>query len=267
MDNATFTILLDYFSFSWSGYQKVRKGVKKRIARHMEQLRCMDMSAYIFQLERNQESRSECEKILSVPVSRFFRDQTLWNALSEKILPRFFENTHLRVWSAGCAGGEEVYSLKIIWEQLGKIRSGLPVLHITASDLNPENLKRAKKGVYHASSFKETLPDIQDRFFEKGLRRKTWAVKPYLKNGIRWDGFHLLNDRPPENAYDIIFLRNNILLYAANDLKLAGFKNVVSALAETGVLIIGRKDTLPKGISEFKPLELPYVFLKKGHNL
>jgi chemotaxis methyl-accepting protein methylase len=264
MDNATFTRLLDYFSFSWSGYQKVRKGVKKRIARHMEQLGCIDMHAYILQLERNPKSRSECERILSVPISRFFRDQALWNALSEKILPRFFENTHLRAWSAGCAGGEEVYSLKIIWEQLVKIHSCLPVLHITASDLNPENLKRAQKGVYHASSFKETPRDIRDRFFEKGLRRNTWAIKPYLKNGIKWDGFHLINDLPPENTYDIIFLRNNILLYAANDLKMAGFKNVVSALKDAGILIIGGKDTLPKGGSGFEQLERPYVFLKKG---
>ncbi len=267
MDNESFTMLLDYFSFSWSGYQKVRKGVKKRIARHMEQLRCMDMSAYIIELERKQESRSECERILSVPISRLFRDQALWNALSEKILPRFFENTNLRVWSAGCAGGEEVYSLKVIWDQLGKIHPGLPLLHITASDLNPENLKRAQKGVYQASSFKETPPDIRNRFFEKGLRRKTWAVKPYLKRGIKWEDFHLINDRPPENAYDIIFLRNNILLYAANDLKMAGFKNVVSALTDAGVLITGSKDTLPKGVSGFKQLELPYVFLKKSRNL
>jgi len=141
------------------------------------------MNAYILLLERKQELRSACERILTVPISRFFRDQALWNALSGKILPRFFEKTNLRVWSAGCAGGEEVYSLKIIWDQLGKIHPVLPLLHITASDLNPETLERAQKGVYQTSSFKETPPGIRDRFFEKGLRRKTWAIKPCLKCG------------------------------------------------------------------------------------
>jgi len=150
------------------------------------------------------------------------------------------------------------------WETIRNNYPDMPSLEITASDLNPENLKRAQKGVYEASSFKETSLDIQDRFFEKIPGRNAWAVKSYLKTGVTWNTFHLLHDQPIKDAYDIIFLRNNILLYTVNDLKLAGLKNIVSALTDTGILIIGAKDTLPEGFSGLKRSEVPYV-LKKYH--
>ena len=118
MENEQFSILLEYFSFSWAGYQKVKKGVKKRILRHMKELGCRDMSDYIRRLEADSAVKYDCERLLTVPISRFFRDYRLWEILPEKILPRFFANHTLRVWSAGCAGGEEIYSFKMIWEQL-----------------------------------------------------------------------------------------------------------------------------------------------------
>lgn len=262
MDNEQFSMLLEYFSFSWAGYQKVKKGVKKRILRHMTELGCRDMSDYIKRLAADSVVKYDCERLLTVPVSRFFRDYRLWEILPEKILPRFFADHTLRVWSAGCAGGEEIYSFKMIWEQLKDKNPDLPNLQTTASDLNPENLNRAQKGIYPASSFKEMPEDIRERFFEKGPTRKTWTIKSHLKSGIAWNTLNLLKGLPQDQVFDIIFLRNNILLYSSAELKRSGFKNVINTLTENGVLIIGTKDALPKGISGFKSVELPYVFYK-----
>ncbi len=262
MNDAQFLKLLDYFSFSWAGYRKVRKGVKKRIARHMDELGCRDMDVYIQRLEIDPQFRLYCERLLTVPISRFLRDRRLWEILPDKILPLFFDKKSLSVWSAGCSGGEEVYSLKIIWEMLRETYPDFSDLNVTACDLNLENLERAQKGIYQPSSLKTVDLALIDRFFEKGPTRKSLAVKSYLKKGITWETFNLLHDPPPSKAYDIIFLRNNILTYAAEDLKLAGFNSVISALADPGILIIGAKEHLPEGVTGFESIGLPYVFQK-----
>jgi chemotaxis methyl-accepting protein methylase len=262
MNNEQFSQLLDYFFYSWAGYQKAKKGVKKRIARHMEALGCRDVDDYIARLEADPGLRSECERRMSVPVSRFFRDREVWEILEKDILPRFFDKKAVRVWSAGCAGGEEVYSFKILWHMLGEKYPGLPELKVAASDLNPENLARAKKGLYPASSFKETAQDIRDRFFEKGPTRKLWAIQSFLKNGIEWHRLNLIHDPPPLKNCDIIFVRNNILLYASECLKQSGFEKIAAALKDDGFLVVGTKDALPKETAGFEKIKLPYLFQK-----
>ena len=117
MDDDQFRQLLDSFDFSWSGYRKVRKGVKKRVSRHMQDLKCQNMDTYLDLLNQKTELRQECERRMTVSISRFFRDRQLWHNLADDLLPHLIErekNT-LRVWSAGCARGEEVYSFKIVW--------------------------------------------------------------------------------------------------------------------------------------------------------
>ena len=228
----------------------------------MEALGCRSMDDYIARFQADPCLRSECERRMSVPVSRFFRDRELWEILEEEILPRFFDKKNVRVWSAGCAGGEEVYSFKILWHLLEQKHPDFPALQLVGSDLNHENLARAKKGVYPASSFKETRQDIRDRFFEKGPSRKSWTVKSFLKHGISWHQLNVIHDLPPEKNCDILFLRNNILLYASEGLKHSGFENAAAALNDGGFLVVGTKDSLPRGGVGFRKTLLPYLFRK-----
>ena len=186
--------------------------------------------------------------------------------LPDKILPFFWDQKNVCVWFAGCSGGEEVYSFKIIWEMLKKKHTSLPALKATACDLNPENLIRAQNGIYSPSSLKEAKPEILSRFFEKGPTRKSLAVKSFLKNNITWEKFDLLKDQIPSDAYDIVFLRNNILTYSDGDLKRKGFNHAVSALADAGILIIGAKEQKPESINNFESFELPYMFQKQGYS-
>ena len=72
----------------------------------------------------------------------------------------------LKVWSAGCACGEEVYSFKIIWELLGQQFEHLPALDLLATDRHPRYLERARSGIYNRSSLKEVAPDWRQIYFE-----------------------------------------------------------------------------------------------------
>lgn len=99
------------YGYSWEGYRKVRKGVKKRISRHMQQLRCRTIDEYFSSLDRDEEVRKHCECLMTVSVSHFFRDRFLWKIIEDQILPGIIEESreNIKTWSAGCACGEEVY--------------------------------------------------------------------------------------------------------------------------------------------------------------
>lgn len=264
MDDTQFRRLLDYFGFSWKGYRKVRKGVKKRVGRHMHVLNCRNLSEYLDLIDVNPRLREECEHAMSVSISRFFRDRELWRTLEEDILPRLDNSgiSVIRAWSAGCAGGEEVYSLKIIHDQLATSKPCRAALWILASDLNPENLDRARSGFYPAGSLKEVSHDLRDRCFDS-VRRHRYAVKPEFTSHIRWRHHHLLSD-PPDTGFHLLFLRNNVLTYYRDTLKVPAFQKIANTLFPSGFLMIGAHETLPDSEFNFvRHPRNPHIFQKQ----
>jgi chemotaxis protein methyltransferase CheR len=262
MDDRAFKELLDFFGFSWSGYKKVRKGVKKRIARHMEQLGCRHVDAYIAALKNRDTLRSECEQLMTVSISRFFRDHGLWETLLRDILSGLIDRdiTPVNIWSAGCASGEEVYSLKIVWETLSRQFDELPMMEILATEMNPVYLSRAREGIYQRSSLKELPEEFLPIFFQS--HKKHFAVKSFLKKGISWELYNLLFD-VPEKRFHVILLRNNVLTYYGAELKSRAFRNVIERLEPEGFLIIGSHEQIPISKSELIPFrECSYVFQK-----
>ncbi|MFW5636796.1 MAG: CheR family methyltransferase, partial [Thermodesulfobacteriota bacterium] len=178
-------MLLDHFERPWKGYRKVRKGVKKRISRHMQEIGTRNMAAYLDRVDEDPAVRRECLRRMTVSISRFFRERRLWNVLRESVLPDLISRgmKTLRVWSAGCAGGEEPYSFRIIWEEVTKPLDRVPALDLLSTDTNPENLDRAQKGVYTRGSLKEADPSTIAACFDEKKPGKTYRIKPELKEG------------------------------------------------------------------------------------
>jgi chemotaxis protein methyltransferase CheR len=202
---------------------------------------------------------------MTVSISRFFRDRKLWEILQEEILPQLVASHRgkIKVWSAGCACGEEVYSLKIIGEVLTASIKGMPVLEITGTDINPIYLERAKAGIYPASSLKELPKGLRSVYLCLQPAKKSYFVKPSLKKGIIWKLHHVLAD-PPGSSFELIFLRNNVLTYYQDALKRYSLRKVINCLALDGFLIIGSHEKLPFESLDLVPLiSLPYVFKKK----
>ena len=264
MDDAQFRKLLDYLGYSWAGYRRVRKGVKKRIHRHMQQLGCRDIAAYLNLLETRADCRRDCELLMSVSISRFFRDRKLWQILEDRWLPEIIANNPLRirVWSAGCACGEEVYSVKIMWQRLKDRFGPMPSLEILATDRHPQYIDRARNGIYNRSSLREVPADVRSRFFEsvKGSRR--FRIKPELKSQIDWQICELLTESPG-SIFQVIFLRNNILTYYRQEDQIRALESILNCLAPGGLFIIGCHESLPLEDSALLPLrDCPYVYQK-----
>ena len=265
MDDEQFRQLLQYHGFSWKGYRNVRKGVKKRIRKHMHQLCCKNIETYMLELDKSDKAKYECERLMTVSISRFFRDQILWQVLQKDVLPDLIEKHRgkISVWMAGCASGEEVYSLKILWNDIKTSNAHLPKLKIIATDMNPDYLERARAGIYQPSSLKEVPEHLRSLFFRAQPSKNLYAVDPSLKNNILWQIHHLLTD-PPRSLFHLIFLRNNLLTYYEDELKKVALKKIMDRLLVGGFLIIGSHENLPFERADFRPFcSLSYV-LKKG---
>jgi chemotaxis protein methyltransferase CheR len=268
MNDQQFRQLLNRYQFSWEGYRKVRKGVKKRVHRYVKSIHCHTIADFLAELERNNEVRDHCERLMTVSISRFFRDRALWKGLKEHILPEFMNigRQKVRFWSAGCACGEEVYSFKIIWDCMSNTYLPVPDLEVFATDINSVYLDRACTGIYPYSSLKEVTKEIYSKYFEQKGSQKLFEVKSSLKKGIAWQNHHLLSD-PPDLVFDIIFLRNNVLTYYEDPLRNRAFSNVLESLASNGILVIGCHETIPFKTSDLIGVEpYPYVFRKRGEN-
>jgi chemotaxis methyl-accepting protein methylase len=265
MDDRHFRQLLEYSGLSRQGYRKVRKGVKKRVGRHMQRIGCRSMREYLEQLRRSAEDRRQCELMLTVPISRYFRDPRLWQVLESQILPELVATHQERigVWSAGCACGEEVYSLKILWEHMGRSVLHLPVLDITATDLNPRYLARAEEALYPLSSLKEVPQSLKAAYFQAEPGGRRFKLEPALKEGITWLT-HDFFSGPPGFGFHLIFIRNNLLTYYPSKRTLPLLEAALKALCVGGYLILGSHEKLPFQSPNLQPCpSLPCVF-KKG---
>ncbi len=255
-----FRRLLQFVDRPWSGYRKVRKGVKKRVRRHMQALGCMTIQAYLQILQQNKNERARCEQALRVTISRFFRDRALWQVLGRRILPdviRRFE-APIRIWSAGCANGEEAYSLALIWQTL----PAPPKLKILASDTGSKVLQRAQQGIYNRSSLKEVPPDLQDKFF-KPLGKHRRIIRAQGLTPIEWRQ-HDLFDPPPRGPFQMIFLRNSLLTYHQGATLEYALGSIVATLAPGGYLVVGSHERLPAmDIYFHQDAECPWVHLRK----
>jgi len=264
MDDLQFRQLLDYFGYSWDGYRRVRKGVKKRISRHMQQLGCRSVGEYLHLLERHEEVKKHCECFMTVSVSRFFRDRRLWKIIEDNIVPEILSEKKEKVkfWGAGCACGEEVYSIKILWEILRSRFDDMPDLEIWATDIHPVYLKKAQEGIYSVSSLKEVEQNLRENYFRFQEDQKKFRIRPSLQKGIFWKTHNMLNDFDEDN-FEIIFVRNNLLTYYNDGIKQTAFKKVIKSLVKGGFLIIGSHEKLPFESINLRPFhDQPYIFRK-----
>jgi chemotaxis protein methyltransferase CheR len=264
MEDQQFRQLLDFLGLSWKGYRKVRKGVKKRIDRYMQGLGFRTIDPFLSALEKYPEQREQVEKLMTVSISRFFRDRNLWKAIERHVLPAVVsrEKKKIKVWSAGCASGEEVYSFEILGEEWGKNRDRILVLELWATDMNAELLDRARAGIYSSSSLKEVPEEWRSEYFSP-VKGNRWAISDSLKKGIHWKVHNLLVHEPPSDGFQIIFLRNNLLTYFKDEILRLGFAKVVKSLSPSGFLIIGAHEKFPSGFQELLPFpHHPNIFQK-----
>ncbi|MFZ7126966.1 MAG: CheR family methyltransferase [Desulfobacterales bacterium] len=249
MDDSAFHRIVDHLGGSRRGYRKVRKGVKRRLERHMAGLGCRTVAAYLEALERSAADMEAARRLMTVPISRFFRDRVLWAQLRDPVLPTLLDRfgVPLHVWSAGCACGEEAYSFRILWE---KMLPGVPP-RILATDLMPERIERAEAGLYPRGSMKEIPEALLPRWFEELEGGRGYRVREAVRSGIRWQCLDIeaIECRSP---FHIVFLRNSILTYDRPPKRDRVLARVRECVARGGVVIVGSHERLPDPDGRFE---------------
>ena len=261
MNDQQFLKLLDIFGYSWKGYRRVRKGVIKRLIRHMAQLDIRNADDYLKLCRTVPETRNEARRLLTVSISRFFRDRPLWDYIKHRIIRQMTAgNPDLAaVWSAGCALGQEVYSFKILWKIMEDESGSLPPLFMKATDINQEYLERAAAGEYDGQILKHVPEDLRNRFFHRDQER--YFIRKELRKNIFWRLEDLEASAPEKDFFDLIFLRNSLLTYCRKDDHEDIISRIIPALNSQGFLVIGARETLPAGIMDLFSIEdFPGVF-------
>jgi chemotaxis protein methyltransferase CheR len=209
---------------------------------------------------------------LTIGETYFFREKNSLEAFEQKIVPELIRTRRgfggqLRIWSAGCASGEEPYSLAIL---LSRMIPELTAWKITilATDLNTRALRKAAAGTYTDWSFRESPSWLKSTYF-KATADGRWAISPAIKKMVTFSYLNLVEDVYPSlltctNAMDVVFCRN-VLMYFT----LAAREKVVHrfhrSLAEQSWLIVSPTETSSTLFSEFATVSLPGVTLyRKG---
>lgn len=241
----------------WAGFRRVRRQVCKRIGRRIGDLNLPDASSYRSFLELHPEEWKFLDGLCRVQVSRFYRDRVVFEILEREVLPRLAETVAagggnaIRCWSAGCASGEEPYTLALMWECRVAPRIPRFGIGIVATDSDAESLRRAEAGIYARSSLKDLPADLRERGFDPSTG---WFVlKPEYRNRVV---FALRDVRSvmPEGPFYLILCRNIVFTYFDEDLQREILKKLWERLVPGGFLVIGRRESLPEGAKGFDGL-------------
>ena len=227
----------------WAGFRRVRGQVCKRIARRFRELGLADFAAYRDHLERTSDEWPRLDELCHVSISRFFRDREVFTRLTYLLDERIGTGQHeLRLWSAGCASGEEPYTLAIVAAfALAPKHPGL-TWHITATDADPLLLERARRGCYRPSTLREIPSEWVPLAFEgQGDER---CVRPLLRERVEFLQQDLRREMPA-GPFDAILCRNVAFTYFDEPTQRAVLERLVARLLPEGLLVIGAHEKLP----------------------
>lgn len=238
--------------YDFSDYKK--STVLRRIRRRMQVTHSESLQAYLDIVQTQDKEAQALFRELLVGVTQFFRNEESFDALKQQVIPKLFEgkteDDTLRIWVVGCSTGEEVYSLAMLLHEYASETARAPRIQIFASDLSPDALQTARKGVYPASIERDISPDRLRRFFEQ--RQQSYALKQEFRNEVIFSQHSVLRD-PPFSRIDLISCRN-VLIFLNRSAQQRVLQTFHYALEPEGYLFLGSSET-PGKQNWFQPVD------------
>lgn len=232
-------------SYKCSRYKE--RPLKRRIAVRMRTLRLPDFHQYHDYVKKNPDELKKLLDTLTINLSYFFRNPETFAYIKESIFPTLKKQRGvLRFWSAGCAQGEEPYSLAIIAAEsslLGRAK-------IYGTDIDNHTLKEAKQGIYSPAAFQYTPTRVITHYFRK--TEQGYQITEEIRKQVHFLNLDLFEASPFEPC-DLIMCRN-VLIYIDRNSQSTILKRFYAQLKSGGYLIIGKVELLI-GIPEAKLFE------------
>ncbi len=263
-------LMLRYLGIDISIYKP--QFIRRRLVIRMRALNINRVEDYIMYLRRNPHELSFLLDNMTINVSQFFRDPHVWEAVKSQVLRPIIAQKRargsriIRIWSAGCARGEEPYTISmILHELLNPILNGFTIT-ILATDIDPNAIEAAKLGEYDPKSLATVPPALIRKYFYYDNMTGKYVVKDIVKRIVKFK-VHDVTRHPPITLVDVIFCRY-LLIYIAKDVQLKVLSNFYRALSSGGYLVLGASEFLPEKIhSMFETINLRARIYRKKLNV
>lgn len=229
--------------------------LRRRLAVRMRARGVHTYAAYATVLDRTPEEYDLLLDALTINVTKFFRNPETFALLRERVVPRLWAAPGpVAVWSAGCASGEEPYSLAILFAEQARTAAGLRArLRIDATDLDPTALETLRRGEYPAAAVEDVPPALRERFLPDGPPYRVDAGLARVVHPLAHD---LTWQPAPQPPYQLVVCRN-VVIYFDRTTQERLFTTFADALEPGGLLLLGKVETLFGPARERFELEEP----------
>jgi len=255
MDNDLKSIL-NYLNekrgFDFSGYRISM--VDRRVQQRFPSVKCESYNDYLNYLHENPDELDNLLDVLTINVSRFFRDTLTFEYIADRVLPAIVyerkkaADHSMRVWSAGCAKGEEAYSIAILIHELFEKEALKTDISIFATDIDSKILKKARKAAYPFESIKSVKYRLLKKYFTS--QGETFQLIPAIRNLVSFSIYDILDKKsyaPPESvfgSFDMVLCRN-VLIYFDTEHQDQIFDRLYRSMAKNGYLVLGEAEIPP----------------------
>lgn len=243
--------LQEYTLIDFSGYKFGT--LMRRIQRRLVATNMVDIPAYLEYLDNNPNELTNLSKDILISVTAFFRDRDAFNILASairNICSRKTSGQEIRVWVAGCATGEEAYSIAILFADILGDRLSQFKIQIFATDIDEHALSYARRGLYSAAAMSEVSPEQLHRYFHP--RNQSYEVCKQLRDLIVFARNNLVCD-PPFMRLDLVSCRN-VLIYFEAALQARVLNTFQFGLNQEGYLFLGRSESIGHAENMFRPV-------------
>lgn len=220
--------------------------MKRRVAIRIRSTRSSDAAAYCDLLSRSGQELDLLQKSLTIHVSQFFRNHSVFEKLRGEVIPELFasRSAHrdepLRFWCLGCAGGEEPYSLAIMLREFFGREIRHERVSLLATDIDDKTLQAARAAEYDEGRFKEMPVDLRERYFRQDGR--LFRLVPEIRDMVVFQRGDICN--PEEYAPSDLVCCRNTLIYFARPEQERILNRIADILRPGGILVLGKSEVL-----------------------
>ncbi len=256
--NPEFENLLTYLrqsrGFDFTGYK--RSTLMRRVHKRMQSLGIETFGDYLDYLEVDPEEFHHLFNTILINVTAFFRDISAWEYLAKEVLPKILTRKNnsdtIRVWSAGCASGEEAYTVAMLMAELLGVEECRQRVKIYATDIDEEALNQARQAVYSPKDIQLIPWGLEKKYFEN--TGNNYVFRQDLRRSVIFGRHDLLQDAPISRL-DLLVCRNT-LMYFNSETQSRIMARFHFALNDAAFLFLGKAEMLLVHSNLFTPLEL-----------
>jgi two-component system CheB/CheR fusion protein len=261
----TLDALLDFIkesrSFDFTGYK--RSSIERRVTKRMQEVEVERYEDYLDYLQLHGEEFALLFDTILINVTGFFRDPQTWEYLASDLVPQLLDgrtpDSSIRVWCAGCASGEEAYTIAMVLARVlgdGPFRERVKVY---ATDIDEEALDYARHGAYTPRQIEDVPHDALERFFERTDQR--YVFRKDLRRSVIFGRNDLVQDAPISHI-DLLVCRNT-LMYFTVETQSQILRRFQFALDDNGVMVLGKSEMLTTHGDLFVPVDLKRRVFRK----